>query len=160
MKIGRTILVLLLPFLMGCDLENPQNGGSITTDFRLRDLTGIESYSFGSGDEFTMLLALTNQTKQTQAFAYGPPTVFFEIRIGDSLVCSSVDGLAFVQVVERGTIEAGKTLAHEWRAPNSPALPGRIVLQPGQYIARVSIGYSFDNFGVLPAKAIAFTVTQ
>ena len=158
MQRNRFILVLLLVSLIGCDLGEPQNGGSIKTDFRLRDMSGSESYSFPSGDEFNMHLALTNQTKQTQAFAFGPPTVFFQIRLGDSLICTSIDGLAFVQVVERGTIEAGKTFSHEWRAPNSPGLPGRIILQPGQYIARASIGYSFDNFGVLPAKELAFTV--
>jgi hypothetical protein len=158
MKQSRFIVVILLASLVGCDLGEPQSSGSITTDFRLRDMNGNESNTFRSGIEFQMHLTLTNETRHIQDFTFGAPTVFFEVRIGDSLVCTSVDGLAFVQVVERGRILAGQTFSHEWRAPNSPVLPGRIVLQPGQYIARASIGYSFDNFDRLPARELTFTI--
>jgi hypothetical protein len=166
MKHRSLVMILLLTSLVGCDLEQPElrkdpggERGNITADFRLRDTLGRESYVFRSGDEFILRLVLSNQTSQPQGFSFTPPAVNFEIQSGDSLVCTSVDGLVFPQVVLRDSIEARGTLTEQWRATKTTARPGGIALEPGQYTARAWIGCAFDSFGVLPPRTASFAIT-
>ena len=153
----RTLTVVLtsLVVLASCtDIGEP----TLVTELRLFDRNGNEANVFRVGEEFDMRLSVTNRTDNPQSFTFGRPRFFFQVRIGDSLVSSSTDGIAFITIVERGTLRQGQSDSDVWRAPNSEATPGRIVLPLGQYQARALFGGVFDEFGMLPAKTMSFTV--
>ena len=145
-----------LVILASCtDIGQP---GSPTMNLRLIDRNGNEATVFRSGEDFDMRLTVTNQTGTTQSFTWGPPRFVFQVMVGDSLVSSSTDGFAFITIVERASLINGQSDSGIWRAPNSAATPGRIILPPGQYKAMARFGGVFDEFGVLPPKTMSFTV--
>jgi len=126
--------------------------------FAVADTTGQERTSFQLGEAFEMSFAITNLTGKDQSYYSTGPTVIFEIRQADSTIASSVDGLAWIQVVLSGRILNGRSEKHEWRAPNSPARNPKIELPPGTYTARAVLRYGFTGVAVAQPSEITFNV--
>lgn len=144
MKAAFLISLVVLAF-RSCELFSPMepdNGMRVT--FAIADTTGQSRATFRTGESFELILAITNLTGKDQVFRHTGPTVIFEIRQADSTIASSVDGLAWVQVVESGVMRNGQTHTHNWRAPNSPATESTVKLAPGDYFTRAVMRYGFQ----------------
>lgn len=153
-----TVVLTSLVVLASCtDIGEPVRG-PLVTELRLFDRNGDEASVFRSGEEFDMRLIVTNHTGALQSFTWSPPRFVFQVKIGDSLVSSSIDGMSFIATVERGVLSDRQSDSGVWRAPNSVARPGTVVLAPGRYQARASFGGQFDEFGMLPPRTMSFTV--
>ena len=105
-----------------------------------------------------MEFQISNSTGKNQTYHHTGPQVTFEIIQGDSTIATSVDGLAWPQVVLAGAIENGNSEIYSWKAPNSLARDPAITLLPGTYTARAVMHYSFVEVGAEPISPITFTV--
>lgn len=158
MKAAFLISLVVLAF-RSCDLFSPMepdNGMRVT--FAIADTTGQSRTTFRTGESFDLIFAITNLTGKDQIYRHSGPTVIFEIRQADSTITSSVDGLAWVQVVESGVLRNGQTETQTWRAPNSPARQPRIELAPGDYFARAVMRYGFQKAPVVEPPDIPFRI--
>ncbi len=155
-----TRLLFLLPGLLiwqACDLgQTPM----VTPEFALFDTTGRHTSQFHAGEDFVMKFDLVNHTGKDLTYYYTEPPVIFEILLGDSILSSSIDGLAFPQNVNSGTVRQGALFEMSWRAPNSIARNPHIMLTPGAYLARVRHESLFYNFYLVQTDPIPFTVAQ
>ncbi len=153
-------LVLTLSFLsaiFGCDVTGPA-GDNLITDFRLQDTSGTEAGRFHAGDEFDMLFAVTNLSGIDLGYTYTGVPVVFEIWSADTLVATSIDGMAFPQVVLGGTIRNGETFRARWRAPNTGGRIPQISLSPGSYEAGVKNRSFFDSFKAPETGRVRFSI--
>ncbi len=170
MKRFITFLALLSPIL-GCDLDHSpisdrdlgysryHERGEIQMTFRLLDTTGIPAAVFHAGESFDMEFVLRNMSGKDQTFHHTGPPVLFAILSADTVLCTSIDGMVFPQVVLAGTVHNGETYRATWRAPNSAGRRPRIIsLAPGTYVARAHHGVIFDNYRLPPTNTTPFTV--
>jgi hypothetical protein len=157
MRIIIGVIAMLWSFC-GCNIEQPVRiiPGNNTADFQLLDTNGNRASVFHTGEEFDMSFRITNQTGAVQLYSYTPPRFYFWIRMGDSTVCTSADGYMFIQVLLIDTLHRGESWIEKWRAPNTLALPNRIVLQPGNYVASGS--HSGICNGLSYSASMSFTV--
>lgn len=158
MKAAFPISLVVLAF-RSCDLFSPMepdNGMRVT--FAIADTTGQSRATFRTGESFDLIFAITNLTGKDQIYRHTGPTVILEIRQADSTIASSVDGLAWVQVVESGVLRNGQTHTHNWRAPNSPATKSTIKLAPGDYFAHAVMRYGFHEVTIMEPPDIPFRV--
>ena len=133
--------VLILSLLFGCKKIGTEAGmkGEIDTELTITDTTGVVATLFKTGDNFDMYFTIINQTNYDYQYSYSGIRVVFEIRQGDSLISSSIDGLAWPASVEKGNFKKGVKYTFKWRAPNSPLnsqLGTDTILNPGQYVAK------------------------
>jgi hypothetical protein len=156
-----TVMVLISLTAAGCGLISSNANGKLTATFTLADSAGHPSTTFYSGDHFDMSFSLINTTADTLTYHRGStaPPVIFEILRSDSVVATSIDGYAFVQVVLGGFVAPGDSLIGDWEAPNTPAQSPRVVLSPGSYQAKVlypafeqteTNSVSTINFAIVP----------
>ena len=154
-------LLLIAALLAGCDLLNPGSSGesSANPSLTLTDTLGRSTWRFHTGEDFYMYFSLRNTTGDTLTYYHTGPSIIFSILKGDSLVATSVDGMAFPQVVIGDIVPPGDTLKAWWRAPSSPARVEKLVLAPGSYKAAVSFPWLSETmFGAVPP--VAFTVVE
>ncbi len=170
MKRSIALLALLFP-IFGCDLGHSpisdrdlgnslyREPGGFQITFRLLDTTGIPTAVFHAGDSFDMEFVLRNMSGKDQTFHHTGPPVWFDILSADTVLCTSIDGMAFPQVVLGGTVRDGETYRATWRAPNSLGRRPRIIsLAPGIYLARAHHGVFFDNYRLPPTNTTPFAV--
>lgn len=155
------LFMLIAVIFAGCDLLSPGSSGESSTNpsLTLTDTLGRSTSLFHTGENFDMYFSLRNTTGDTLTYYHTGPSVIFSILKGDSLVATSVDGMAFPQVVIGNIVPPGDTLKAWWRAPNSPARVEKLILAPGSYEAEVS----FPPFGEAKFRAlppVAFTVVE
>lgn len=142
-----------------CNLFSPMEpDNGIRIAFALADTTGVRASSFKPGEDLDLSLAITNLTGKNQIYHHTGPTVIFEIRQADSTIASSVDGLAWVQVVESGVLRNGQTQSQTWRGPNLWARQPRIELQPGDYFAHAVMRYGFHEVTIMEPPDIPFRI--
>jgi hypothetical protein len=100
-----------------------------------------------------MTFALQNTIKQTLTYYRGDasPDVIFKIIRNDSVIATSIDGYAFIQVPSVGHLAQGQVLQGYWKAPAMPAQFPRKVLTPGFYRADVA----FPRFNEADIKQVS-----
>ncbi len=156
------ISFMLIAFLFaGCDLLSPGPSGDSTQNpsFTLSDTLGRSTSQFNTGEDFDMYFSLRNTTGDTLTYYHSGPSIIFSILKGDSIVATSVDGMAFPQVVIGDVVPPGDTLKARWTAPNSPARVEKLILPPGSYEAEVSFPrFAEAKFRALPP--ITFSVVE
>ncbi len=165
MKQFIAFLALLFP-ISGCELghsphEPPggfQPSGGFQITFRLLDTTGVPTSKFQAGESFDMEFVIRNLSGMDQSFHYTGPAVVFDILSADTVLCTSVDGLAFPQVLLGGILHNGESYRATWRAPNSPGRRPPISLAPGTYVARAHHGAFFDHTRIPSTNTTPFTV--
>jgi hypothetical protein len=154
-------LLLIAVFLAGCDLLSPGSSADSAPNpsFTLTDTLGRSTSQFHTGEDFYMYFSLRNTTGDTLTYYHTGPSIIFSILKGDSLVATSVDGMAFPQVVIGDVVPPGDTLRARWRAPSSPARVEKLILAPGSYEAEVSFPWFAEaKFRALPP--ITFSVVE
>lgn len=124
----------------------------ILTDFFLSDSTGLVKNQFRVGEEVFFHFTLTNATARPQDY-YLPdtgPEVEFQVLKGDSVVGSSLDGLAFATVIVEGKLESGESLhqTERWFAR-----PLHDLLPAGQYVTAARPRLHFSD---LPSPVVEF----
>jgi hypothetical protein len=157
--VKRIALCLLVTLLVAaCDKFPVGAGaGAVATALTLHTTAGAEARVFRSGEEFEMRFSLSNSMRSPLCAQYTPPELVFRIHAGDSLVASSVDGMAFPQVLLTVCVEAGQGISLRWNAPNAPGRSPAISLPPGEYTA--SVHHALYALAVVPrALPVAFTV--
>ena len=170
----RALSILLVSLLIcSCDLgDTPErvsgegssanNEDCITAGFQLSygltDTNGVGKTTFKSGEDFLVTLALTNRTAEIQVFARSGPIVVFSVLSADSTIATSVDGLAWPQVVILDTLGVAETRTFRWRGPNSPARIPRRSLAPGYYAVAASFRTVFGGHDVCDPKALDLLV--
>ncbi len=156
------MVFLLLPlFLRGCDqfFFSPVIPDKVTPTLALYDLSGRPAWVFRSGEDFDVRYTLTNLTRTDICYQYGPPEVAFKIFLGDSVIATSADGLAFPQIIIPKCIRAGETFQSHWIAPNSLGRIPRISLPPGIYTMR-AYHAALSDPRVLPLRPVRFTIIR
>lgn len=152
---------LLSILLAGCDLlKNKSNGNAVlSASFSLTDTTGKPMGIIHPSQQFDLSFLLINTTADTITFHRGNsgPSVTFQILKDDSIVATSVDGYAFLQVVLGGFVAPHDTLRAYWKAPTTPAQNPIVTLYPGSYEAKVLFP-TFDQVNVNPVSQIEFSV--
>jgi len=149
---------VLIP-LIGCNDEDSSvmfNG--INTQFKLYDTNGVEKTIFSSGDDFEIRFFIANLSGRDLSYHYTGIPVTFEIQQNDSIVATSVDGLAFPQVILGDEVKNGETYKASWIAPNSPAREPKISLPVGNYKALVKHYGFFDKFHIKESTPIEFLI--
>lgn len=153
-----TILILIsIPFY-SCNILNPTY--EIDAEFIITDTTGIISRVFHSGEEFDMKLTLTNNTGKDQEYSYTGPIIRFEIIQNDSVITSSIHGLAWPMVVSNGILKKDAEISSSWRAPTPLHASTLITLKPGQYQARAVIWMTFKNYKTIPPQVKEITIIE
>jgi hypothetical protein len=156
------IVFLLLPlFLRGCDqfFFSPIIPAGVTTTLTLSDLFGRPSSAFHSGQDFDVQFMLANMTSRDICYSYSPPEMSFKISLGDSVVATSIDGMAFPAVIVPGCVRAGETYRNHWIAPNSPVRAPRISLPPGIYTVK-ALHPALADPRVPPLQPVRFTIIR
>ena len=151
-------LIALFVTLSACDLGQPPVV-SLPVFFVLIDETGYQSSVFRSGGQFMMQFVIRNTSDKVLTVYRGDsgPDVIFKITKEDSVIATSIDGYAFIQVPSVGKIAPLEAMHWEWVAPNTAARTKKVVLSPGQYQASVYFR-SIDNAEIKQPSAILFTV--
>jgi hypothetical protein len=159
------IIILIFIYFYGCNIFNPDTNesGEIETEYIISDTTGVISTVFHSGESFDMEFTLINNTGEDQEFYYSGPTVIFEIIQNDSVLTSSIKGLAWPAVALKGIFKKSAEITDYWRAPNSPLdsqFGTKTNLKAGQYKARVRISMGFKDYTAIPSEVKEITITE
>jgi hypothetical protein len=154
--------ILALFAFRACDLFTPPARESypVVCEFSLTNDSGVPTNVFKTGESFDLTCQVHNGGAVDKIYVHTGPSLFFEIWRADSVIVSSIEGLAWIQVVLVDTLGAGKTDIYHWRAPWTPARQTPLILPPGSYRAHVVAHYGFtDGFLLRPAD-IPFTVEE
>ena len=158
----RIALLILLSALIGrsCDsgLDLMTESGNVVTTLALADTNGLPQTTFHFGESFDFTFGITNLTQHAQTYHHTGPTVRFEIVQGDSILATSVDGLAWIQVVLEGSIPLGGSESATWRGPKPLGGNPYFKLYPGQYSARAKLGYYFEAVRPAAPPPVTFVV--
>jgi hypothetical protein len=143
----------------GCTHSTEPSARVLVAAFAIEDSAGRPISQIHSGETFRVTFTLVNTTEDTLTYTRGNtgPPVIFRIVQEDSIVASSTDGYAFLQVVLGGCVAPGQSLHEVWNAPTTPAQYPKVVLGPGGYEASVSFA-TFPEARVNPVSPIGFIV--
>ena len=146
------IVVLFSFFLMiSCGVSDSEEAGEIEVLFSVTDTTGVESVVFRSGEMFDVTLVLTNHTGKDLEYTYSGPTIYFEILREDSVVTSSIYGLAWPAIVLKGVFKNGTQKTSTWRAPISPEdeeFQRTPVLERGGYMVSPGVSLHIEGYTI------------
>jgi len=156
----KTFIVILFLFDMySCHINDSSPDYSrIETQFKLYDTTGVEKYYYKYGEKFEMKFTALNNTGTDLSYQYSGPSSIFEIYKSDSLICTSVDGLAWAMVIISATIKEGEQYSNKWIVPNNVGSYQRITLPAGNYKAIVVHSCLFKNYKLPDTKPVYFVV--
>jgi hypothetical protein len=150
---------LLLLGLYSCHVnDSTPDYTRIETQFKLYDTTGAEKYYFKSGEHFEMRFTALNSTGVDLEYQYSGFSSIFQIYHSDSLVCSSVDGINWVEIIKRDTVKNGHYYLGNWIAPYSYGPSLIRSLSPGEYKAKVLHYSLFKDYKLPDTEPINFVV--
>lgn len=154
-------LFVLLLGVYSCHVNDAAPDYSrLITQFRLYDTTGVEKYTFKSGENFNMKFTVQNNSGEDLTYQYTGFSSKFVIYKADSLFCTSVDGLIFAQVLVTNTLKNGDEYQNSWTAPKTPGMSPVTSLPPGEYVAKVSHSCLFKEYNIANMDSVRFTVTE
>jgi len=107
-----------------------------------------------------MRFSITNQTGIDLTYHYSPPLIVFKILQSDTIVCTSIDGLAFIHPIFEEVLLNEESFQDKWIAPNSVARDPRVSLLPGNYKAIVKHGSFFDFAKLKETEPIEFSIVE
>jgi hypothetical protein len=154
-------LMLVALWFRGCELlQSPgPSDGPVRITMTLTDTTGAPQREFHVDEPFMLMAITTNTGSAHQDYQRTGPTGFFEIRSGDSIVSTSIDGQAWIQVVREEQLPGGASDTIAWLGPQPrSSLWKRIVLDPGTYTARYVPHRQFTSVHPELPGDIPFTV--
>ncbi|MBI2428052.1 MAG: hypothetical protein HYV29_04535 [Ignavibacteriales bacterium] len=148
------VLIAFSILVFGCDLHEP-----ISTSILLTDTTGRETSTFSWDEHFDVKFTLTNNTDGKIAFTRNSsaPDIRFSVYKGDSLVCSSTDGYAYLMIMSTAVLDPGQSLRGYWRGPTTSAQDPKISLAPGKYLLKVTMP-KFNDVYQIQVQPTSFTV--
>ncbi len=152
------LLAVALSLFASCDLGESVDQNSVPVDFVLLNAGGWQSSAFTIGDTVFVHFKLTNKLGRPITYFHTGPLIILQILQGDSVVATSVDGLAFPQDAMAAVLQDGQSVTADWPAPNAPWSSRTIVLYPGVYRAAVAHSDLFNRLGIQPPTPIQFTV--
>ena len=105
-------LLTTIMFFLGCDTSINASKGEITTKFFLKNNQSDETTRFGFGQDINFNYSIENRTENSYSYLKQDtgPLVTFEVYKKDSLIGTSLDGLAFIPVIAEDILKAGETL--------------------------------------------------
>jgi len=98
-----------LIFLLSCENSiNSSKTAEVSTKFLLKNSQGVETTQFVFGQDISFHYSVENTTENTYSYINQDtsPLVTFEVYKKDSLIGTSVDGLAFIPVIVEKTLKA------------------------------------------------------
>lgn len=146
-------------FVFGCEnTVNSVQNGTLATKFILKNSQGNEATQFQFGEDITFHYSIENKSRHSYLYTnqHSGPFVIFEVYQGDSLIGSSLDGLAFLPVIIADSIEAGETLIAEY---NWVSAPSHSPLSVAEYTAKANPILEFNDAASLENEEIEFQIT-
>jgi len=150
-------LLTTIMFFLGCDTSINASKGEITTKFFLKNSQSNETTRFGFGQDINFNYSIENRTENSYSYLKQDtgPLVTFEVYKKDSLIGTSLDGLAFIPVIAEDILKAGETLTTEYNwlsaAVHQP-------LPVGEYTAKARPKFEFCDINSPVVREFEFRV--
>ncbi len=151
-------LLASLIFFLSC--ENSINSSlttEVSTKFLLKNSQGVETTQFVFGQDISFHYSVENTTENTYSYINQDtsPLVTFEVYKKDSLIGTSLDGLAFIPLIVEKTLNARETVTVEY---NWLSTGVHQPLPVGEYTAKARPKLEFSNINNPGLEEINFRV--